>query len=556
MRLNRFLPEGQIDSNRRIKEVFLEGNDMREKFEKIISGESSVNTQGLTSAQRNIILQPGKTYLYTGPGVDSVKGVGQDRVIVLLGVVSKDDNSMSFVYLMKAASEIQSFESFKNIPVNNRFDLEVQENFYEESVRIQNFVDLMSTKNVHPIDFNLVGGPMEVMSAIESDIATPDIELTITNGAYSLSVLTSSDLGIATSGIVRLDRRVDLYGLGSALPVKVLTNSAAVTATTTYDRPYSFLVTDEHDNHILLNVDSFISYGDMPGMIQIGTQYFIEYIYLMDGTTAQSRYHAHPDGMVELDHRPMLTHDVVLDFNLTGKEFVEVTDATQALIEIEGDRNYGNYFIYPADHNQQDILRGSRVFAEIDFDVSEGTTIKLDRFDGEGHVQISEDEAREGVELGELDFGGYLNGNVQFDFSDDPQRHRGDKVTITKLIWQLPGATTMLETTANTVFEFNPDNTGDVFPQPTGGEGFQAFGARTGEDDGEPYVDIMFTKELDTDARDYDYLVRLEMRNEDHYYPNSGDHDGTHPNGSQIRLMRQELISMVIIRARICIPME
>ena len=97
---------------------------------------------------------------------------------MLLGVVSKDDNSMSFVYLMKAVSEIQSFENFKNIPINNRFDLEVQENFYEESVRIQNFVDLMSTKTTHDIDFNLVGGPMEVMSAIDSGNATPDIQLT------------------------------------------------------------------------------------------------------------------------------------------------------------------------------------------------------------------------------------------------------------------------------------------------------------------------------------------------------------------------------------------
>ena len=125
MRLNRFLPDGQTDSNRRIKEVFLEGSDMRDKFERIMSGESSVNTQGLTSAQRNIVPKIGKTYLYTGPGVDSVKGVGQDRVIVLIGVVSKDDNSMSFVYLMKPVSELQSFESFKNIPINNRVDLPI-----------------------------------------------------------------------------------------------------------------------------------------------------------------------------------------------------------------------------------------------------------------------------------------------------------------------------------------------------------------------------------------------------------------------------------------------
>ena len=525
MRLNRFLPDGQSDSNRRIKEVFLEGNDMREKFERIMSGESSVNTQGLTSAQRNIVLQPGKTYLYTGPGVDSVKGVGQDRVLVLLGVVSKDDNSMSFVYLMKAVSDIQSFESFKNIPINNRFDLEVQENFYEESVRIQNFVDLMSTKTTHDIDFNLVGGPMEVMSAIDSGNATPDIQLTVMDGAYALNVLTSSDIGIAATGIVRLDRRVDLYGLGSALPQKVLTNSAPVTATSTYDRPYSFLVTDEHGNHILMNVDSFIHFGDMSGGVQLGTQYFVEYIYLMDGSTPEYRYYAHPDGNVEKDDRPMQTHDVLLDFNLTGKEFVEISDANQALIEIEGDRNYGNYHIYPSDHNQQDILRGARVFAVMDFDVSEGTTIRLDRFDGEGHVDLYEDEAREGAELGELDFGGFLNGNIQFSFSDDPQRHRGDKVTITKLMWQLPGSSSMLERTASIVFEFNPDNTGDVFPQPAGGEGFQAFGARTGMDGDEPYVDVLFSKDLDTESREYDYLVRLEMRNEDHYYPENGAHD-------------------------------
>ena len=111
------------------------------------------------------------------------------------------------------------------------------------------------------------------------------------------------------------------------------------------------------------------------------------------------------------------------------------------------------------------------------------TEILIDRFDGEGHTSLDEDEAREGAELGELDYNGFLNGKTfKFSFTDDPQRHRGDKVTITKLIWELPGSSSTLETTANVVFEFNPDNTGEVFPQPVGGEGFQAFGARTGHD--------------------------------------------------------------------------
>ena len=119
-----------------------------------------------------------------------------------------------------------------------------------------------------------------------------------------------------------------------------------------------------------------------------------------------------------------------------------------------------------------------------------------------------------------------MNGNIQFSFSDDPQRHRGDKVTITKLMWQLPGSSSMLERTASIVFEFNPDSTGDVFPQPAGGEGFQAFGARTGMDGDEPYVDVLFSKDLDNESLEYDYLVRLEMRNEDHhYYPENGAHD-------------------------------
>ena len=136
MRLNKFLPDGTTNANRRIKEVFLEGNDLRERFKKILNGESSVGTKGLTSAGQALVLQPGKTYLYTGPGVESMKGVGKDRVLVLMGVDSKDDNSFSFVYVMKKINELQSFETFKNIQLNDRFDFEVQENFYDDFVQI------------------------------------------------------------------------------------------------------------------------------------------------------------------------------------------------------------------------------------------------------------------------------------------------------------------------------------------------------------------------------------------------------------------------------------
>ena len=90
----------------------------------------------------------------------------------------------------------------------------------------------------------------------------------------------------------------------------------------------------------------------------------------MDGNSPKSRYYTHHDGSIELD-APMNSHDILLDFNLTGREFQEITDANEALLEIEGDRNYGNYFVYPADHTKQAVLRGARVFAVMEFDRSQ-----------------------------------------------------------------------------------------------------------------------------------------------------------------------------------------
>ena len=68
MRLNRYLPDGLTDSLIvESEEVFLEGSDMRDKFERIMSGESSVNTQGLTSAQRNMVLKSVKHIYILAP---------------------------------------------------------------------------------------------------------------------------------------------------------------------------------------------------------------------------------------------------------------------------------------------------------------------------------------------------------------------------------------------------------------------------------------------------------------------------------------------------------
>jgi len=243
-------------------------------------------------------------------------------------------------------------------------------------------------------------------------------------------------------------------------------------------------------------------------------RYFLEYIYLVDTDPSNViRNLAYRDEqsaslVTQADGRPMLKHDVALDFNLTGRPFQEVTDSANALLNIEGDFFTGNYRIFAQSPDQVERLRGASVFAVFDFD--EGVqNIEIDRYDGQGHILVDKAEASEGVHLGEIDFGGFKDGNIRFYFNDDPERHNGDRVTITELIWRVPGAKTELTTAVNIPFEFSAEPTGgNQDPQ---GNNFQAVGAKTGKTpDGRAYIDIWFNEYLRPDSQDFPYLVRLE----------------------------------------------
>ena len=422
--------------------------------------------------------------------------------------------------------------SFENIQLNNRFDLEVQENFYEETVTIKSFLEFDGSQSSYPIDLNLVGPHEEILDAIDLDLTgvAADLQFSLNtdadgNSTYSLSVLTSStDLGIASTGITKFEKRLEIFSLPSALPARILTTLATVSSSDSHAQPGTFLVTDEDGNHILLNVGFFDHFDSNNSTGASSRRYFVEYIYLMDGTTPSDRYWVYRDEngnlTVSIDDRGMSLHDTVLDFNLTGRQFQEISDSSQALLQIEGDRYFGNLRVFPDNYDQLNLLRGAAIFLTLEFDEAV-QKISLDRFDGAGHVEITQEEGIEGIELGELDFGGFRDANIQFLFDDDPERHRGDKVTITELSWILPGAATELTTAVNITFEFDPGQGGSN-PQPSAIEGFQPIGAKTGQEGEDPYVDILFTSELDPNSAGFDYLIELKRHFSE--FQDGGDH--------------------------------
>jgi hypothetical protein len=536
MVLNPRLPNSDIKSNRRIKEVFLEGSDLKDQFERVLSGQSTINTTGMANAGDRMELQPGKAYLYTGPGIDTMKGVGQDRVLVLLAVVSRDDHSVGFVYVMKGIGDLPQFASFEGVQLNNHFGFQIHENFYEDSVTIRGFSEYEG-EGTHLVDFNLVGSHEDVRQALLNDATSddpnvdPDLVLTIvepTDGDsyYSLAASVGSSMGL--TGIRKLNKRIDLFSLPSALPTTLDDFSETVMDGTTYIRGNTFLGADKDGNHILFVVDSFDVFPDEfhalqeqginadPATLGITPErrYFLEYIYLLDTDASNVvRYFAYIDQqtgnlVTEMDNRPMAHHDIMLDFNLTGRPFQPVTDSANALLQIEGDRFAGNYRVFAADPSQTDLLRGAIVFAKFEFD--EGVqNIEIDRYDGQGHTVVEKGDAAEGVELGEIDFGGFRDGNIQFHFADDVERHNGDRVTITELLWELPGSATVLSTSVNIPFEFSTEPVGGNQPAP--GDGFQAIGAKTGMDGDFAYLDIWFTQDIDPESQEFPYLIRLEQ---------------------------------------------
>ena len=506
VRLNPFLPDDMTPAGRRIKEVFVEGNDIKAKFESLINGTAQIPSAGLTGAADRVVVQPGKTYLYYGPGVDSMKQVGQDRVIALIGVTKKTPDEMGFVYLLKPVNELKQFVKFENLAVNSNLGFKVQENKFAERVRIQGFYD--PQPGTTSLVFNAIGDTMSVQDALANPQSglTTHVWLNITqSGVYSLRA------GSTITNIRKLKNDLDIFSLPSALPTGMLTNStlsSAVSSSTTFERPNTFLMTDQYNNHILLKLGSYFDFAAN------AQRYYGDSIYLMDGTTAVPRfwvYYNMETNQVEVDQDPQAlqpNYRPLLDFGVTGQEFQEITDAGQALLTIEGDRFLGDFSVFAKDPSKSDLLRGAIVKAVFEFD--DGVSaIELDSFDGTGHREVSKAQATQGVELGALDFGGFLNGNLRFKFNDDPSRHSGDKVIVKQLQWSLPGSTTNLTTSVNVVFEFNE---GGGVQTPAPGQGFQIIGAKTGIDGIDPYVDVVFSKDLDSSSVEFPYLVRLEKR--------------------------------------------
>ncbi|PCJ18440.1 MAG: hypothetical protein COB02_11135 [Candidatus Cloacimonadota bacterium] len=495
--VNPNLPNGD-PANRFLANVFIDGNDMKEKFTNLVTQTNSLSLNNIVTGAE---IEPiaGQTYLYFGPGVESMKGTGSDRVIAVIGITHVNDDNFGFVYLLKNIQGGENSLDFQGVDVNNNFGFQAVEDHYGHTVRIKGFRAL-SKSGTNSIDFNIDGDSHTIESASSTINTTPDVSVTVdtVNKSFTISNLAS------ISVVHKLPNFVDIHSLPSAINSASLTDSNLVSSSDTHNGGSSFVLTHENGNHILVSI-----FPDYSNLDSVGEpeSFALEFTYLYDNVVDE-RYYVNEGSLIR-DNSAFVVHPVQLDFNLTGREYVEITDAAQAKLTIESNRQNGDFRVFAAEGISPDVLRGAKVFAK--FTVGDlVNSFKIDRFDGQGEVKIDKSEAIQGIELGNLDFGAFMNGRILFDFAgDDKSRFRGQEIRLTQLSWNLPGSsTTLISTDFNVTFEFNDQPTAPVGQ--TGG-GFKLLSTVSRvTTDGEKFLELTFNKPLADDVYEYPYLVNVK----------------------------------------------
>ncbi|MCO4782478.1 MAG: hypothetical protein KC646_09140 [Candidatus Cloacimonetes bacterium] len=514
---NPTLPNGD-PSGRYLANVYIDGNDIKEKFTNLISKPNSLSLANVVS-ELDIEPIPGQTYLYFGPGVETMKDTGSDKVIAVIGVTHVDEGNFGFVYLLKNVNGNESTLDFQGLNVNNNLGFKAVEDHYGHTVQILGFRHLANGQETE-VDFNITGDTNAIEALSPSIVQTSEISITVSTDAK----LYSFDWTTQVQAIYKLPNRVDGHTLPSAMNSSSLTSTNVVSSTDSFGQPRSFIVSHTNGNHTLVNVFPDHSEQDAAGNAKA---FAMDYIYLLE-STVDSRYHAYygPNGiaMFERDQAEMAVHDVWLDFSLTGKPFVEITDVNQVKLVIESDRQFGDYRVFPGENVSPDTLRGAKVFAKFAVD-DLVTAFKVDRFDGTGAEAVTKAQAVQGIELGVLDFSAFMNGRVDFDFTgDDLSRYRGQKIQMTELSWSLPGSSNTFKTTdINVTFEFNDQPATPVINNRSGLNVVSVKSVIT--TDAGKFVEFTFNRMLAEDVYEYPYLVSISEHME--YDPNNMDPNNT-----------------------------
>ncbi|MCJ8345569.1 hypothetical protein MJH12_08510, partial [bacterium] len=525
MTVNPKLPNGEM-SHRFLASVFIDGNDMKEKFTNLITKPDSLSLSNIVSSN-HIQPIPGQTYLYFGPGIETMKDTGRDRVIAVIGVTHVGDDNFGFVYLLKNIQGDENTLDFQGLSINNNFGFQAVEDHYGHTVRIEGFLPLTIGTNI--VDMNISGDPEALKSLSPSVVTTPELMINVNTLGKSYSVSWTSEV----SYVYRLPNHVDAYSLPSAINSASLTSSNILSTINEFNGPESFVLLHVNGNHSLVNVFSDFSQVDASGEAQ---GFAMDFLYLMDQIAA-TRYNVFFDhnnlAVIEKDDFELQVHDVKLDFNLTGREYVEITDVNKARLTIESDRQSGEFRVFPAEGIDPEVLRGTKVFAK--FSLGDlVTSFKIDRFDGSGEFDVDKAQAIQGIELGSLDFGAFMNGRILFAFpGEDLSRFRGQEIRLTELSWTLPGSSTTLKTTDfNVTFEFN-----DQPPVPAGeiGSGMKLISAvSVVTTDAGRFLELTFNETLADEVYQYPYLLNVKRFIE--YDPANFGDNNTDPAGTMAQV--------------------
>ncbi|MCJ8346134.1 hypothetical protein MJH12_11385, partial [bacterium] len=499
-------------SGRYLTKVFIEGGDIKEKFNNLITKTDSLSLANLEAISR-IEPSPGQTYLYFGPGVESMKDTGNDRVIAVIGVTHVNEGNFGFVYLLKNIQGDETTLDFQGLSVNNNFGFQAVEDHYGHTVRIEGFRHLINA-TINNIDFNITGDDRALLALSASIIQTSEIAIAIATDAQSYSMTWNDQV----ESIYKVTHHVDAYNLPSAMNLASLNSQNQVTSGNVFSEARSFIVSHNNGNHTLFSVFPDHSNQDTSGR---ALSYVMDYIYLLD-QVSDDRYFAYfdPSGtaIFEKDDFVLGTHNIVLDFALTGKTYSEISNRNDVLLTIEANRQMGDFRVFPAENVSPELLRGAKVFAKF----STGDLVdsfRLDRFDGTGEISISKEQANAGIELGILDFSAFMNGRISFDFTgDDLSRFRGQEIRLTELSWNLAGSqATFQSTDFNIIFEFN-DQSGSSDSEIT--YGMKLLSAKTViTTDSGRFLELTFNRSLAATVYEYAYLLNVKRYIE--YDPNN-----------------------------------
>ncbi|MCO4784138.1 MAG: hypothetical protein KC646_17570, partial [Candidatus Cloacimonetes bacterium] len=510
---NPTLPNGEA-SGRYLANVFIEGNDMKEKFTNLVSNQNSLSLANVV-VEDEIEPIPGQTYLYFGPGIQSMKDTGSDKVIAVIGITHVDEENFGFVYLLKNILGDELSLDFQGLSVNNNLGFQVVEDHYAKTVRLQGFRSLNNGQR-NKIDLNIVGDAAAVHASV---ITSPEIFIHVNQdgSAYTFSKCH------CISDIYSLTNEVDGFQLPTAMNPNSMNPATVVTTGEVFSAKASFILSHANGNHSLVSV---FPRGSDVGGVTSSEGFSMSYITLVDNVS-EDRWIQYQDDFfvtrLKKDLIPLEVHPVLLDFSLTGQEYEEISDINKVKLEIEIDRTKGDFSIFPANGVLANRLKGANVFAKFNLDELIDS-FKIDTFNGNGFRLITKEQANEEVNLGGLNFNSNLNGKFSFDFiGEDLSRFRGQKIRLAELSWVLPSSSTIFKTTdINVIFEFNDQ---PQTPVTDFGSGMKLLSVKSviTTDEGK-FVEFIFDKDLADDIYEYPYLISITEHVE--YDPvNTGTND-------------------------------